>query len=112
MATKTKNKTFDPHTQIHPLISDFHGGEAWYLQRVFRDKLIGRIGEETVVLTQVWERHGNHMFMWQWEHHPEQRGGEPFKHQGEWCFTDQAEAREVWQQFVNDGALRIECKAN
>lgn len=108
MATKTKNKTFDPRTEIHPVIWNHHGATPWYLQRVFREKPIGRLGEETVVLTQVWRREGNLMFMEQWEHHPDQRGAEPFKHQGEWVYQDLLEARQVWEEFVREGAVHIE----
>lgn len=112
MATKTKNKTFDPHTEIHDNIRLRYGTNVWYLQRVFREKPIGRIGvEETVVLTQVWRREGKTgilMIMEQWEHHPDQRGAEPFKHQGEWVYMDHTEARQVWNEFVSEGAVHME----
>ena len=116
MATKTKTKrtkrkdlTFDPRTEIHPVIWDHHGATPWYLQRVFREKPIGRIGvEETVVLTQVWRREVSLMVMEQWEHHPDQRGRDPFKHQGEWVYMDLDEARQVWNEFVSAGAVQIE----
>lgn len=111
MATKTKNKTFDPRTEIHDNIRKRYGTNVWYLQRVFREKPIGRLGEETVVLTQVWRREGKTgilMIMEQWEHHPDQRGAEPFKHQGEWVYMDHTEARQVWNEFVSEGAVHIE----
>ena len=113
MATKTKRTkrkacTYDPRTEIHPVIWDHHGATPWYLQRVFREKPIGRLGEETVVLTQVWRREVNMMVMEQWEHHPDQRGAEPFKHQGEWYYQDITEARQVWEEFVSEGAVQME----
>jgi hypothetical protein len=112
MATKTKNKTFDPRTEIHDLIRKrYKGASVWYLQRVFREKPIGSLNSETVVLTQVWRREGKTgilMIMEQWEHHPEQTGRDPFKHQGEWVYMDLAEARQVWNEFVWFGAVQIQ----
>jgi len=117
MATKTKNKTFDPRTEIHDLIRKRYGAKVWYLQRVFQEKPIGLpigrmgIGTETVVLTQVWRREGKTgilMIMEQWEHHPEQIGRDPFKHQGEWVYMDHTEARQVWNEFVSEGAVQIQ----
>jgi len=111
MATKTKNKTFDPRTEIHDIIRKCYGAKVWYLQRVFREKPIGSLNSETVVLTQVWRREGKTgilMIMEQWEHHPEQTGRDPFKHQGEWVYMDLAEARQVWNEFVWFGAVQIQ----
>jgi len=117
MATKTKTKrtkrkacTYDPRTEIHPVIWDHHGATPWYLQRVFKEGVFGHPSaeKETVVLTQVWQRQGNIMVMEQWEHHPDQRGAEPFKHQGEWVYEDITEARQVWEEFVREGAVQIE----
>jgi hypothetical protein len=116
MATKTKTQRtkrngkgnlYNPKTDIHDNIRLRYGTNVWYLQRVFREKPIGRHGSETVVLTQVWRREVNLMVMEQWEHHPEQTGRDPFKHQGEWVYMDHTEARRVWNEFVSEGAVQI-----
>lgn len=119
MATKTKTQRtkrngkgnlYNPKTEIHDNIRKRYGTNVWYLQRVFLDKDgIGRmgLGSETVVLTQVWRREVSLMVMEQWEHHPEQTGRDPFKHQGEWVYMDHAEARRAWNEFVSEGAVQI-----
>jgi hypothetical protein len=115
MATKTKRTkrkacTYDPRTEVHPFIWDHYGATCWYLQRVWKEGVFGHPSaeKETVVITQVWQREGNLMYMTQWEHHPDQRGAKPFQHQGNWVYSDPAEARVVWKRFVQEGAVHIE----
>ena len=117
MATKTKKtdpyyEPYDSLTKLHPAVWDHHKDNTnpiHFLQRTWQGNCIGMPGcTETVVLTQVYEWVAGHgrVYMTQWEHHPDQTGRLPFQHEAQWEYTVPT-AREVWDEFVKTGAVRI-----
>lgn len=113
MATKKKKtdpyyEPYDSLTKLHPAVRDHHGVGCYYLQRTWQQQCIGMPGNtETVVLTQVYDWVAERrVHMVQWEHHPDQKGRLPFQHEAQWDYSA-ATAREVWDEFVKLGAVRI-----